>query len=167
MKQRLKMITMVRSTRVQDAEQPFADLTIRRLTSEDVGIFGELLFEAFKDSVHQDRWKTSHSAVSEARRVLQQLPIQFDIDASFIALSGETPVSVSVVSAACSGPYLTYIGTIRQFRRCGIVGELVNRSLKVLYGKGIIDVYLNVATKNRNALSRYRSLGFEAIDLKR
>ena len=157
---------MVRPTRVLAAEQPFDDLVIRRLTADDVGIFGEVLFEAFKDSVHQDRWKTSHSAVSEARRVLQRLPIQFDVDASFIALSGETPVSVSVVSAACAGPYLTYIGTVRQFRRCGIAGELVNRSLKVLYGKGIIDVYLNVATQNRNAISRYQSLGFEVIDLK-
>lgn len=158
------MITMVRSTRVDErAQMPCHDVIIRNLRVSDASLLGHLLFEAFKDSIHKDRWKTLPDAIKEARQILADNKLYFD--ASFIAINEDRCVSVSVVAASSIGPFLNYVGTVAQYRRCGLAGELVRRSLKVMHSKGFIDVYLQVADKNKNAVSRYRSLGFEQVQL--
>lgn len=155
---------MVGSTRVSQAEPaPCADdLVIRSLTPDDAKIFGELLYEAFKDSIHSDQWESAYDAHLEANRVFARKTIFFD--ASFIALKGATPVSMSIVE---TGPSLSYIGTVAHYRRCGLIGDLVKRSLRAMHSKGFVEVYLHVAAANKNAMSRYRSLGFEVFDARK
>ncbi len=160
------MITMVRSTRVEErAEMPCDDVIIRNLTKNDATLLGNFLYEAFKDSVHRDRWKSPQAAIREALQILADRELY--LDASFVAINEDRCVSVSVVAGGYIGPFLTYVGTVAQYRRCGLAGELVKRSLKGMHSKGFIDVYLQVADKNKNAVSRYRSLGFEQIQLPR
>ncbi len=162
MTQRLNMIKMVRSTRVSQTSNPCKELVIRSLAPDDAAIFGELLFESFRDSVHRDRWECASDAAIEAYKVFARKEIYFD--ASFVAFNGTIPVSMSVVESSASGPYLTYVGTVLYYRRCGLGGALVNKSLRALNSKGFVEAYLNVANRNKNAMSRYRSLGFEIFD---
>lgn len=139
---------------------PCDGVTIRTLRPDDVEIFGRLLFEAFKDSLHRNRWKSLFAATKEAGKILGDQRVYFD--ASYIALdANSSAVSASVVASEKNGPFLSYIGTVAQYRRCGLAGELVKRSLKTMHSKGFIDLYLSVHPQNQNALSRYRSLGFE------
>lgn len=153
---------MVCPTRVkQRAFTPGDDLVIRVLTPEDMTLLGTLLYESFKDSIHRDRWNSQYDAVVEARKVFARKNIIFDT--SFVALDGVTPVSMSIVESLSTGPYLTYIGTVAHYRRCGIAGELVNRSLQAMHSRGFVELYLMVAMENKDALSRYRSLGFEVF----
>ena len=62
---------------------------------------------------------------------------------------------------------LRYLSVDPSFRRKGLGSKLMNKFLEVCQKENITKVFLEVSTKNKEAISFYNSFGFETCNIRK
>ena len=97
---------------------------------------------------------------------MEKLSIQLDENyLSYMAeLKGEIIGKIRIDLTENTG-FIYGFGVLPDFRGKGYGREILSTALNILKQKGIEDVFLEVATENKNALGLYESCGFEEISV--
>lgn len=102
---------------------------------------------------------------SVKENVEETLTLIEDSSASYIAeLGGETIGKIRIDITDNAGGIYGF-GILPEFRGKGYGREALNCALDILKKKEVKDIFLEVATENKNALGLYESCGFEEVSV--
>ena len=97
---------------------------------------------------------------------VEQSPIQ--VDHNFISymaeLNGEIVGKIHTSTTDNEG-FIYGFGVLPDFRGKGYGREILNCAINILKNKDVDNIFLDVATENKNALGLYESCGFEEISV--
>ncbi len=82
---------------------------------------------------------------------------------SFAAFEGEKAIAASMITLWKENPLVAFTMTDPEYKRKGLAGELILKSMLALRGAGYKMLYLVVTEGNLSAENLYRKLGFEFL----
>lgn len=142
------------------------DLTIRRVTADDVKSLIEIRLEALKN--HPVAFSADYE--KELRRPMPEWRKRISESATFIAWDGETAAGMAGFIGGWSSK-TSHHGTIwgvyvrPAYRGQALGGRLVNRCLQWARSEGFRMVYIAAASNNTAAVRCYARCGFSVYGL--
>jgi GNAT superfamily N-acetyltransferase len=134
----------------------------RNVTREDAGELGRLMLAAYRGTVDY-QGETLQEAISEMEETLDGKYGPLLEKCSFVIEKSERIVSASIVTLWTDAnlPLLAFSMTDPSFRKQGMAGFLIRRSINSLIVRGYRELHLVVTEANDPARRLYEKIGFE------
>jgi ribosomal protein S18 acetylase RimI-like enzyme len=96
------------------------------------------------------------------REQVSEMCLEEDVDlsASLVALDGDTPVGIALLSVREQQGWISSVGVLRAWRRRGIAYRIMRQLLQTARLKKLWSVRLEVLQQNTPAIGLYKDLGF-------
>ena len=133
---------------------------IVRLESKVCDMFGELIYDAYKNTV-DDHGESLDDAKKEARYTFDGGYGAVLWDNSFGLIVDDRLISVSLVTFFNDEPLLAFVATKKEFQNRGFAELLVRESINSLCLSGHDLITLVVTKENIPAISLYNKLNFK------
>ncbi|HEY8804923.1 MAG TPA: GNAT family N-acetyltransferase [Clostridium sp.] len=121
-----------------------------------------------EDATEIDRQTSIYFGAPEKEIVTGIAPPNIKLGDNFISYVAELRgkiIGKIHISITDNEGFIYGFGVLPEFRGRGYGREILNATLDILKKKGADNIFLEVATENKNALSLYESCGFEEISV--